>query len=260
MFLPNYPHFLDLFGHSFEFHIVLNDCKISILERNDYTLPYDRLFLEQIFSHMQSNHALEKMESLMLLGEILQHCDQYKYAYYFYDLSIQFIHQINRVSSLNNLLYNSFLGIMLLLQYYYPNNCIIITQKIMDDIGIFLTNVIPKDKITMISYKGLVYPVHLMYICYPGETSDSDAVNYHAINNDNISIKGEGRTPELAISDLKLRLETRIIDEFHLNSHPIPFPCQNDDPNYSIEFMNICREDGADVTDIGHFILTPLFD
>lgn len=77
---------------------------------------------------------------------------------------------------------------------------------------------------------------------------------------DNIGIKGEGRTPELAISDLKLRLETRIIDEFDLHSHPIQFPWQNDNQNFSIEFMNICRDNGADVTDIGHFILTPLFD
>lgn len=142
MFLPNYPNFLDLFGH---FHIVLNDCQILILERNNYTLPYNRLFLEQIFSHIQSNNALKKMESLILLGEILQHCDQYKHAYYFYDLSIRCIHQINGVSWLNNLLFNSYLGIMLLLKYYYPNNCIIITQQIIDDIGIFLTNLIPND-------------------------------------------------------------------------------------------------------------------
>jgi hypothetical protein len=136
--LPKFPSPSELFPREFSLQEEILTCQTYILERNTWTLvPYEYCFLENLFDRAKNGNISEKVESFVMLGEILGRYEQDDSSYFFYCAAVKEIRESKSDFS-TYLIYNSLLGVgQLLIQGLGPN------KKAAKDIFCFLHNMIP---------------------------------------------------------------------------------------------------------------------
>jgi hypothetical protein len=136
--LPIFPSPSEVFQREFSYQEEIMTCQTYILERNTWTLvPDEDCFLENLFDRAKNGNISEKVESFVMLGEILRRYEQDDSSYFFYCTAVEEIREsINDFST--DLIYNSLLGVgQLLIQGLGPN------KKAAKDIFCFLHSMIP---------------------------------------------------------------------------------------------------------------------
>jgi hypothetical protein len=133
-----FPSPSEIFSREFTLQEEIMTSRTYILERNTWTLvPYEDCFLENLLDRAKNGNISEKVESFVMLGEILGRYEQDDSSYFFYCAALKEIREsINDFSTY--LIYNSLLSVgQLLIQGLGPN------KKAAKDIFCFLHNMIP---------------------------------------------------------------------------------------------------------------------
>ena len=135
---PTFPSPSEIFKREFNLQAEIKTSQTYILERNTWTLvPYDVCFLDNIFDRARHGNISEKVESFVMLGEILGRYEQGESSYFFYCAAVEEIQGSTNDLSMY-LIYNSLLGVgQLLIQGFGPN------KNAAKDIFCFLHKMIP---------------------------------------------------------------------------------------------------------------------